>query len=220
MPNPNLMRRTGPVVLLLAAMALGVAAERLWRARSDSPPPEPNLVDIRFAQFMGQHHQQALLLSQLVLAEPAGRVGGVARGIHTQQLLEAGQMLGWLQAWGQPLLPPERGMDWMLSVGPLDAAQKQYLLDCQRSKTGMAGLLDEATINTLRQARGAERDRLFLDLMRRHHEGGIPMARFAARHAATLAVRALAGQIVREQSEQLTGLRMLQVQFDHDVPRD
>lgn len=164
----------------------------------------PAGVDIGFAQAMSRHHQQAIGMAQLMLDGRPTPLAALARGIATSQLLELGEMRGWLRLWAQPLLPATRGMNWMLlGDGPPDPALLQYLLDCQRAPTGMAGLATDAELAQLRVLEGRERDRHFLKLMLAHHEGGLPMARFAAAQAHQPVVRELAARIVLEQSEEV-----------------
>ena len=171
---------------------------------------QPGAIEIGFAQSMSRHHQQAIGMAQLMLdGRPTG-LAVLARSIAGAQMLELGEMQGWLRLWKQPFVSGSRSMDWMLlGKGPLDAALTQYLLDCERSPTGMVGLATDADFNRLRRIEGRERDLLFLNLMLAHHEGGIPMARFAAEQARVAAVRRLAAQVVREQYEEIARIRMM-----------
>ncbi|WP_169577502.1 DUF305 domain-containing protein [Sinimarinibacterium sp. CAU 1509] len=171
---------------------------------------EPGAVDEGFAQSMALHHQQAITMAQLMLDGRPTRLSLLARRIQGAQALELGEMRGWLQAWGKPLLPNSRSMGWMLlgDRSP-DAALVQYLLDCEKSETGMPGLATNAELNRLRTSSGDERDRLFLQMMLDHHQGGIPMARFAADNAKIAVVRRLAARIVLDQSEEIASMRLL-----------
>lgn len=168
---------------------------------------QPGAVDIGFAQSMIRHHQQAIVMAQLLLDDPDTKLAGLARAIGSAQLLEVGQMKGWLQLWDQPVLPPRGGMDWMLlgSRAP-EPYVAQYLLDCRASEAGMAGLATAAELNELRLRKGSERDRLFLELMLRHHQGAITMARFAAANAALEPVKSQAAAIVVEQTEEIAAM--------------
>lgn len=200
------MKRTRVLVYVLAVAALLAAAALAGRQLLAAPaaPPRPSPVDIGFAQSMTLHHQQAVGIAQLMLDGRPTPLAPLARSIAYTQLLELGQMRGWLELWQQPLLPPQRGMDWMLlGDAPPDAALAQYLLDCRNSPTGMAGLATDAELAELRRLDGRARDALFLRLMRAHHEGGLPMATFAAQHARVPVVRALARRVVVEQSREL-----------------
>lgn len=213
------MRRLLPALSLLLALASLAFGGWQWQsaraARQALAAMTPSVIDIRFAQFMSLHHHQAVVLSQMMRGTVSPAVLVLAETIRHEQQLELGEMRGWLRVWGQPHLPEGRSMDWMLlGARPPDEALRQYLLDCQRASTGMPGLASPEELQKLRAASGSERQYWFLELMRRHHEGGLPMARFAAREARLPAVRELAARIVREQGEELMTIRGLQARLD------
>ncbi|MEU7894914.1 DUF305 domain-containing protein [Nonomuraea sp. NPDC049152] len=109
--------------------------------------------DVRFAEGMIPHHRQALEMAGLVESRTAAQgVRVLARQIALTQKPEITVMGDWLGALGRAV--PDHGSH----------APAAY---------GMASLQD---MNTLRAARGAAFDRLFLHLMIRHHEGAIRMA--------------------------------------------
>ncbi|MBV8063052.1 MAG: DUF305 domain-containing protein, partial [Nevskia sp.] len=199
--------------LLLALALLAGAGLATAYMRWSAPPvalAQPDAVDVGFAQFMGSHHDQAVTMTSILLDQGSTRLTGLARAIHTAQLIEIGQMKGWLQLWGKPQLPATRQMDWMLlGQAPPDAALKQYLLDCKAAPGGMPGLATSEELNRLRALDGDERDRLFLELMIRHHQGALPMARFASLNARIPAVRMLAAQILLQQTEELGSMALL-----------
>lgn len=196
------------MLVALCALALGaVAGAGLgWIAArpASAAAARPGPVDIGFAQSMSQHHQQAIGMAQLMLDGRPTPLANLARGIAAAQLLELGEMHGWLKLWGHELLPPSKSMDWMLlGKAPPSEELLQYLLDCRRSPTGMSGLATDAEILQLRQLDGRARDAHFLQLMLAHHQGGIPMARFTAEQADVAVVRELAARVVLEQSEEI-----------------
>lgn len=199
--------------LIFAALAgLGFWQLRaLQAARAQQAAWQPGAVEIGFAQFMSLHHEQAIAMAQLLQDGRPTRLQLLARSIEGAQHLELGEMRGWLRLWQQPLLPASRSMDWMLAGdGPPGDALKSYLLDCERSATGMPGLASLAELERLRTLAGSARDRQFLTLMLAHHQGAVPMAHFAAEQAAVPAVRALATRIVLEQSQEIDLLRLMQ----------
>ncbi|TJY63229.1 DUF305 domain-containing protein [Sinimarinibacterium sp. CAU 1509] len=192
---------------LTAAFALG---QRLGQARTATATAEAGPVEIGFAQFMSLHHDQAVVMAQTLLNSGTTRLGGLASSIASAQLLEIGQMRGWLGLWGKPLLPATREMDWMLlGKVPPDAALSRYLLDCQSAPGGMPGLASSEELNQLRALDGDARDALFLQLMIRHHQGGLPMAHFASLNTDIPAVRTLAAQITVQQIEELNTMLLL-----------
>jgi len=195
------------LLLLMLAVIISVLAAGWWRAvQQQAPRPSP--VDIGFSQAMSRHHQQAIGMAQLMLDGRPTPLAALARQIATAQLLELGEMQGWLKLWGAPLMPLKPPMDWMLlGRTPPDDALRQYLLDCAATPTGMSGLATEAEVGRLRTLQGRERDAHFLTLMRAHHEGGLPMARFATVEAKLPVVRRLAANVVREQMHELMIIR-------------
>ncbi|MEC9361735.1 MAG: DUF305 domain-containing protein [Pseudomonadota bacterium] len=217
-------RQATSVVLAaaIALLALGLFAVAL--PRLGAPPaqaiPLPGPIDIGFAQSMSLHHQQAIGMAQLMLDGRPTPLTPLARSIVAEQLLELGEMRGWLRLWDAPLIAARQGMDWMrLADRPLAPEELDYLLDCQRSPTGMSGLATDQEVDRLRQLEGRERDAHFLRLMLAHHEGGLPMARFAAEQARVQVVRELAARVVLEQSKEVYLLqRMLAAMAAAEAP--
>ena len=56
-------------------------------------------------------------------------------------------------------------------------------------------------LRALRAASGEQMDVLFLQLMLRHHEGGVIMLQYASEHASVTEVRNLAAQMLSSQTE-------------------
>jgi len=205
-------RRVALVLLLLAALTSVVVAYRLGlrsaAARVAATAPGP--VDIGFAQSMRNHHDQAIVMTRILLDGGSTQLAGLARAIQTAQLIELGEMKGWLLLWRQPLLPASTGMNWMLlGRAPPDASLTRYLSDCRNSPGGMPGLATRDELDRLRTLDGDARDRLFLQLMTRHHEGGLPMAHFAARNAETAAVRTFAAEVAMQQTQEVATMALL-----------
>ncbi|MDB5978464.1 MAG: hypothetical protein JWR07_5224 [Nevskia sp.] len=199
----------GAVLLLLVGAGLTEAGHRFAAAHPAQSITTPGPVDIGFAQFMRGHHDQAVVMTRILLDHGPTRLVGLARSIQSAQLIEIGEMKGWLLLWGKPLLPATAAMNWMLlGRTPPDATLTRYLADCN-SAGGMPGLATSDELNQLRSLDGDQRDRLFLQLMTRHHQGALPMAHFAALNAETLAVRALAAQIEVQQMEELGAMALL-----------
>jgi uncharacterized protein (DUF305 family) len=72
----------------------------------------------------------------------------------------------------------------------------------------MDGMLTEAELETLRTAKGAEFDRLFLEGMIAHHEGAISMAGDVVDSNNT-EVAELAASIIKSQNEQIQYMKEL-----------
>ena len=74
---------------------------------------------------------------------------------------------------------------------------------------GMGGMATAEQMQALREASGAEADRLFTDMMIRHHQAGVDMARAAVRLAETSKVRDFAARVVDAQTAEITALQEL-----------
>jgi len=169
----------------------------------------PGEVDIGFLQAMSLHHEQAILLAQIARERDlGGAAAAVAKSVEGAQSIELGQMKGWLQIWRQPLLPGPSLMGWMKPEGEDAEAIREFLSMCQAGG-GMAGAVTAQQFDTLRNAQPDAAATLFLRLMLRHHQGGLPMARYAATRAETAVVRQFARQIVIEQSSEIGQLSTL-----------
>jgi uncharacterized protein (DUF305 family) len=123
-----------------------------------APPPHSE-VDVWFMQGMIHHHGQALEMTDLVPARNrSGDIALLARRIELSQRTEIVRMKQWLRA-NDERVPGGRGHDHA-SMGAL-----------------MPGMLTAAQFDRLQAARGAEFDRLFLELMIQHHRGALVMVR-------------------------------------------
>jgi len=72
------------------------------------------------------------------------------------------------------------------------------------SMSKMPGMASSEDMAALRQATGPAVDVLYLQLMLRHHQGGLPMMEYAAQHASEDAVRSLAQTMVDTQQSEAT----------------
>lgn len=191
------------VLVAVMAVALVVTGGALVVATgigTDRPPGEGS-VDAGFARDMSTHHAQAVLMAQKVQAgstDDAVRL--LAFDIETGQLGQIGQMRGWLQTWG---LTPQSGLAPMSWLGG-DAHQHMGAGGL------MPGMATTAELDRLTALTGRAKDLYFLQLMIRHHSGGLEMARYGAEHAREPYVRDLAGKIVAaQQAEVVTMEQML-----------
>ena len=177
----------GVIAVVLVVAALGVMAGR-WSAAGDDPPGEGS-VDVGFARDMAAHHDQAVALSGLVrdrTDDPDIKL--LAKDIALTQQGQIGEMRGWLDVWGLPPTSVEPPMQWM---------------DGMAAGEPMPGLAGDDEIAALTAAEGVEAETLFLELMIRHHEGGIHMASAAADTAGEEFVRRLAGGMVESQQAEV-----------------
>src|SRR5918992_659659 len=119
--------------------------------------------DVAFMHGMIQHHAQALLMTSLVPTRTDSRdLPLLARRMEISQEGEIDLMRRWLADRDESA--PELHRVHGHAHGP-------------RAGELMPGMATEAELKRLRAARGARFDRLFLELMIRHHEGALTMVR-------------------------------------------
>jgi uncharacterized protein (DUF305 family) len=190
------------IVVLLVGAAAGMLLT-LSRVGSDAPP-DAESVDVGFAQDMRVHHLQAVTMAGIErdrTTDPVLR--GLAFDIESTQLTQSSTMAGWLTVWGQADLPaPGAGhMGWM-SEGGTHSHSNGTGGTTTGSVSVMPGMASTPELNQLRKSSGTELDVLFLQLMLRHHQGGLEMARYGAEHASEGYVRNLAEKIVTSQENE------------------
>jgi uncharacterized protein (DUF305 family) len=186
-PGPGGLSLWKAVVLGIACAFLGGALVWAW-TRPDEPGAAT--VDVGFYQDMITHHEQAVQMALLELdngSDPTVR--SFAEEILNFQSYEIGRMDQSLRGWGyRREQRPDVAMAWMGMPVPVAT---------------MPGLATDEQMAGLRDARGAEADALFLELMAEHHRGGIHMAEFASRQADDPGVRTLSGWMAYNQTVEI-----------------
>lgn len=202
---------------LLAVLLLGAALGVFVTGRTAQL--KGGTVDVGFAQDMSVHHRQAVLMAGLARdrsTDPAIRL--IAFDIETNQLQQIGQMQGWLSLWNAPPLPTGRYMTWMADA-PSMPGMAHGTAPGTAGVTTMPGMASAADLQRLQASSGGPFDVLFLQLMLRHHQGGTPMASYAAAHAESTQVRNLAEKIVVSQGAESVYLAQLVAQRGaHPLP--
>jgi uncharacterized protein (DUF305 family) len=164
---PDLPRRVGRrAALVLVGFALGTVLA-LWLLRTATPGDDS--AEVGFARDMATHHAQAVEMSLLIrdtTSDPDLRT--LAYDIIVTQSTQRGVFMGWLQAWDVPQTSTRPRTAWMPGHAHAMPATGGAL---------MHGMATDEEMRRLREARGVEAEILFLQLMIRHHEGGVIMAR-------------------------------------------
>ncbi|MFJ6672097.1 DUF305 domain-containing protein [Actinosynnema sp. NPDC091369] len=194
-------------VAVLAVLLLGAAIGLLIKlpGADHSATPARDSVDVGFTQDMSAHHLQGVQMANIArerTADPA--IEQLAFDISSTQLEQVGRMKGWLFLWGYPEQSADgRHMWWMTSsthghsgAGSADSG-------------AMPGMATPQEIAELRTLSGVEFDVYFLQLMLRHHQGGAPMAEYAATHAGQGVVRTLADNMLKSQTGESTYMQQL-----------
>ncbi len=144
--------------------------EALYWARKDSARMSFTEADVRFMTGMIGHHAQALVMSRLAPTHGASeQVQTLAARIINAQKDEIASMQRWLRRRGQPV--PEIHIEGTtLRVHGAGNHGGDHAMH-------MPGMLTQAQIQELDEARDEAFDRLFLTYMIQHHSGAVTMAR-------------------------------------------
>ncbi|MEV0545903.1 DUF305 domain-containing protein [Nocardia salmonicida] len=182
----------------LFLLALGAALRPLFVTETATPAPVLTTTELGFVQDMTAHHQQALILTERLDPAADPTVRRLADQIADTQRVEIGTLLGWTQLAG--------------AAPTADVPMRWMARTHHHSTTGpatMPGMATTADLDTLAAARAADAETLFLQLMYRHHAGGITMARAADTLLASGPVKQAARAMTQSQSQELGYLGML-----------
>ncbi|GMA14549.1 DUF305 domain-containing protein [Deinococcus metallilatus] len=175
------MSRRFPLLAALALLVAALIAVALALGPRTGPPRE-NSPEVRFVREMTQHHAQAVDMATRIRDRSQDRtLRSVALDILLSQQEQIGQMRGWLTLWGLP---------W---GGAGMTAEHARMM-------GMAAPADLSRLDTL-PVKDAER--LFLQLMIRHHQGALSMVKPALAPGIRPEVRTLARQIQATQTGEI-----------------
>ncbi len=175
------------------AMFLAGAVVFAWQQAANQP--DPNEVDIGFADDMRTHHLQGVTLSLAYLEDGTDpTLRQMANEIVIVQAGESRLMGQWLEDWGNPDLDLDNAMEWM-GMAPVP-------------QTEQPGMASEAELAELEAAEGEELDDLFSALMIAHHRGGQHMAQYAVDHGSEEVVGDLAQAIVTTQKSEVAEMNL------------
>jgi len=172
--------RTRPrLIALVFTLTLVVAA-------GCSRAPNDDSAEAGFARDMATHHAQAVelgfLLRDRTRDEP---LRALAADIIVTQSTQRGIFMAWLQAWGLPQASSGPRMAWMSGASPMRSMNPGQPMPGSMAHGApatpgtplMPGMASDEELDALRRAAGHQAEVLFLQLMIRHHEGGVLMAR-------------------------------------------
>lgn len=186
-------------VSLLVVLAFSVG--RLSNHHT-SAGSHPGAVDVGFSQDMAVHHEQAVLMANLAQTRGGPAVATLANAILIDQSQEIGLMRGWLRLWGDPDVDPTP-MAWMTPAPAMSMAMGRS------AGESMPGMATPGELTRLSTLTGKRFDVLFLQLMIRHHEGGLEMCQYAEAHAKLAVVGNAARAMAVEQIEDLGQMQAL-----------
>lgn len=145
-----------------------------------------NTADVEFVSMMIPHHEQAVEMSDILLAKPDidERVTRLAQQIKDAQAPEIELMQQWLTDWDVEPTDSMNGMDH-------------------------GGMMTEEDLLDLEAAEGTAAARTFLEQMMMHHRGAVEMAQTQIDNGQNADAIALAEQIVETQTQEITDMENL-----------
>ena len=167
-PLPDVARRLAVFAAGLVVVALSVGAGLLIGSRVGTPRDDS--AEAGFARDMATHHAQAAEMSFVARDKSSDHeLRTLASDIIATQSTQRGIFMGWLQQWGLSQASARPRMAWMPGHTHLAPVTDGAVL--------MHGMASAGELRRLSDANGVDAEILFLQLMIRHHEGGIVMAR-------------------------------------------
>jgi len=192
----EVIKKQFPALLIGVVVGAGL----FLLGQSSTPADRPNAAEIGFAQDMSVHHQQAIEMSSLVRERTDNQdIRAFAFDIINTQANQRGMMLGWLDLWQQPLTAPGKPMAWMADSMTMNAQMN----DSFTPGAYMPGMATTDEMDQLASLEGIAAEKLFLELMIRHHKGGVMMAAGVIERSDNETVTRLAQTMVNGQQAEM-----------------
>lgn len=155
----------------VAAVAVAGGGITVAVASSDgssaASAPSTGSADAGFARDMATHHQQAVEMSYIVRDRTKDEeIRRLAYDIAQTQANQRGMLLGWLDLWELPKVPEKAPMEWM-GMGDMPPGEDGAL---------MPGMATNTELKKLGKLNGRAAEVRYLQLMIKHHKGGVHMA--------------------------------------------
>ena len=178
-------------VVMLAGCGAADPGESAAGSSGTEVSGEHNDADVMFAQMMIPHHEQAVQMSDVVLAKDglSPEITELATQVKDAQAPEIETMTGWLDAWGEPV--------------------EGHHMESADGEDGMDGMLSEDQMGELEAAEGEEAARMFLESMTAHHNGAVDMAQEEIENGENPEAIALAEDIVETQEAEIEEMKEL-----------
>lgn len=220
-----------------AVLALGACSTGTEKAASSSTAASTsasasaqahNHADVMFARHMIPHHQQAIEMSDMILAKKGidPRVTELATQIKAAQGPEIEKMQGWLTEWGVPTEMPAMDMSGMdmprtgqdpdddgadhhgdMPGMPGESMMPTTSMMPRGSMMPGMGMMSQADMEALDKAQGVEADKLFLAQMITHHQGAIDMAGDEVKNGLYPAAVEMAKSIISGQQKEIDTMK-------------
>jgi uncharacterized protein (DUF305 family) len=187
-----LVAATGVAVLVLAACGDGghdMGSMKPGSSSSTTTAPAQagghNAADVSFSMEMIQHHRQAVEMAELAATRASStETKDLAAKIKGAQDPEIKTLSGWLTSWGEEVPADMSGMGHDMS-------------------SSMPGMMSTGDMDKLEKAKGAEFDKAFAEMMIKHHEGAIEMAKTEKAEGKYDPAKRLADDVIKAQTAEI-----------------
>ncbi|MEZ3181310.1 DUF305 domain-containing protein [Streptomyces pimonensis] len=201
--NHSFFRRTAALVaagsaavVLAACGGNGSTGHNGHNSASSSAAPsapasqgQHNAADVTFVKGMIPHHRQAIEMAYLAPSRAqSAEVKKLAADIRKAQDPEIKTLSGWLASWGEQVR----------AEGVMD-----------HSAHGMDGMMTEQEMEKLKDASGKAFDTAFMEMMIKHHEGAVAMARTEKAQGSYPEAKMMADAITTSQSAEIERMNKL-----------
>ncbi|SER92051.1 Uncharacterized conserved protein, DUF305 family [Lentzea xinjiangensis] len=147
-------------------------------------PPPPNDADRDYVAMMIAHHEQALAMTRFAPERAQNEtVKGLAERIRFSQEPEIGAMKQWQRT--------------------------NNIVGSHGDHGSMPGMATQEQLNALGAARGKDFDRMFLELMIKHHEGALKMATDVRGAGSNVQVEEMADDVIATQTDEINRMKAL-----------
>ncbi|MFI9811979.1 DUF305 domain-containing protein [Saccharothrix variisporea] len=155
----------------------------------------PNEADLKYVVGMIGHHRQALEMAALAPERAQNEtVKALASRIYDTQGPEIGAMEQWQRQFGEKA--PAHGHSGKMP---------------EVDHKSMPGMATDEQLAALKAARGADFDRLFLQLMIAHHEGALKMALDLLSTGSDARVEEMANDVMVSQQDEINTMKAIKI---------
>lgn len=197
----------------VVAGAVGYSLGRTIAGRA--PTPGTTSAEAGFARDMQVHHIQGVEMAMIIRERTDDPdVRRLAYDMATTQSHQAGQLYGWLVEWGLNQLGPEPPMMWMMRGGPggSEAGGRASEAPAIARNALMPGMATSEEMADLAGASGVEAERIFLELMIRHHQGALEMSDAVLERSEHASVRTFAEAVLASQQVEIDSMNEMLAQ--------
>ncbi len=170
-----------------------------------------NAQDMAFLTDMIAHHQQAIVMSEMVPSHTKNaKVIALAAQIEAAQGPEIAKMQTWLDEWNEGLPSASSGSE--SAAGGHGMSGMDHGTAPSSSSSPMPGMMTDQQMADLESKSGSAFDKMWLTMMIEHHQGAITMAQQELATGENPQVKAVAQGIIDGQAAEIATMKAMLAQ--------